>query len=493
MLFNSYEFIFVFLPITIAGYFFLGKITNNKLANVWLVFASLLFYSYWEISFLPILLCSILFNYTISGIIIKYRKVKEKKSLKKYLFITGISANIALLSYYKYTDFFLTNLNRFIGTDFTLLHLILPLGISFFTITQMVYLVDCYEGVAKDHDFVNYSLFVSFFPHLLSGPILYHKAMMKQFNNDDTKKINWDNLYSGATLFIIGLAKKVLIADTFLIFSHPAFSDPVHASTIDVWVAALSYMLQLYFDFSGYSDMAVGAARMININIPLNFNSPYKAKNIIDFWQRWHMSLTSTITNYLYTPIFMSFKKMTFNQAMISTFLAMFIAGIWHGAGWSFIVFGSMHGIGLVINHVWKHYHLPMNILFGRIITLIWVLLSFVFFRANSAHEAVEMIRKMFNIHYLVLEPDFFITRYIPLLQGWDVKIGTIISYPGWSIKEVSIAIAVGFIVTFALPNSNQIVKNTTPSYAFAAFLILIGIWSVCCFNNITEFLYFQF
>ena len=487
MLFNSYEFLFLFFPIALLGYFALGRREDSNAANLWLVAASLFFYSYWNVRYLPLLLASIAFNYACSGVILRYRKRADKRTGRKGAFIFGLVMNAGLLGFYKYTDFFLENVNFIAGTHFNLLHIILPLGISFFTITQMVYLVDCYEGVAKDHNLVNYTLFVSFFPHLLAGPILYHKPMMKQFANPETKTVQWENIARGFTLFIIGLAKKVLLADTFMTYVSPGFNDPAGLTFVDAWITALSYMFQLYFDFSGYSDMAVGLARMMNIEIPVNFNSPYRAKGLIDFWQRWHMSLTTVITNYLYTPIFRSCRNLTFRNAMWATFLAMFIAGIWHGAGWTFIVFGTMHGVGLVVNHVWKHYHLPMNIFLGRAVTLLWVMVAFVFFRADSIHDAWLIMMAMCDPSQLILPTGGIVEKYFVFLKDSGVIFSGDAMFMGLKY------ILVGSLCVAFLPSSNRIVERMKPTLIWAFVVAAVGFVSMIRMGSYSEFLYFQF
>ena len=324
MLFNSYEFIFLFLPIVLAIYFFLGN-KLNKSANIWLMFASLFFYGYWDIHYLPLLMGSIAINFIIAGQIIKSRQ-NDNLLKSKLLFLAGLIFNIGLLGYYKYLDFFLKNLNR-LGADFELMNLILPLGISFFTITQLLYLFDCHEGLVKDHKLANYALFVSFFPHLMAGPILYHRQMMKQFNNSKLRKLNWSNISAGLSLFVIGLMKKVLIADELSPYVGMGFSNAAGLDCFTAWLTAISYMLQLYFDFSGYSDMAVGLSRMMNLEIPINFNSPYRAASMINFWQRWHISLTNAITACVYMPIVKYLKTRTLSHTIIASFIAFFIVG----------------------------------------------------------------------------------------------------------------------------------------------------------------------
>lgn len=460
MLFNSYQFIFLFLPVTLAGYFFLGRTCYSRLANLWLVLASLFFYGYWEISFLPLLIGSILVNYMLSGGILRGKRLNSP-SQAKIFFITGLLFNLGLLGIYKYLDFFLENINL-LGANFSLLHLILPLGISFFTITQILYLLDCYAGVAKEHDFLNYALFVSFFPHLLAGPILYHKPMMEQFSNSELRRLNWDNMASGLSLFIIGLAKKVIIADSFISFVAQGFNHPETLPMVTAWLTAIAYMMQLYFDFSGYSDMAVGLARMINIEIPLNFNAPYRAKSLIAFWQRWHISLTNAITACVYMPVLRSFKKISFPAMVFSSFVAFFVVGIWHGAGWTYVVFALLHSGGIVINHIWRHYHLWMPTRLGQLITLLVLIIGQVIFRASDMHQAGQMLLAMTGAHGL---------------------------YNG--LHTPRILILAVLLVAFA-PTSNELSKRQ-PSYVAAILLTAALTYSVSRLSSITEFLYFQF
>ncbi|EKY01384.1 MBOAT family protein [Selenomonas sp. oral taxon 138] len=482
MLFNSYEFLFLFLPIAVGGYFFLGnREKTSEWANIWLVGLSLFFYSYWDIKYLPLLLLSIGFNYVISGYIIRYRKEKQKKNAKT-MFLLGIIFNAGLLGFFKYTDFFLENLN-YLGAQFPLLHIILPLGISFFTITQMVYLVDCYEGVAKERNLIHYALFVSFFPHLLAGPILYHRPMMKQFKDATLRRVDWDNMGRGLSLFIIGLAKKVLIADSFVTVVAKGFAHPEQLTLVDSWTVAICYMMQLYFDFSGYSDMAVGIARMMNINIPINFDAPYRAYGIINFWQRWHMSLTTTITNYLYTPMVMVCKKITFGKAMAATFASMFIAGIWHGAGWTYIIFGSLHGLGLVLNHTWKKYHLWMWKPLGYVLTLGLVLVAFVFFRAESVTDALQVLYAMVGGNGVLLPP-----AVATFMNGnFDTNLMALSEY------DVPRKTLVVLLLVVFCPSSNNIIKKLQPNYKWAVVLAALFSYGIASLSQMTEFLYFQF
>ncbi len=296
MLFNSYEFIFLFLPITFFIYFYLNSKRLATTAKAFLVFASLFFYAWWNVAYLPILLCSIAFNYIVS---ISFEKVE----FKKFLLIFGIVFNVCLLGYFKYYDFFISNLNAAFGANLTLLHLTLPLALSFVTFQQIAYLVDSYKGHTKEKNFLNYALFISFFPQLIAGPIVHHKEMMPQFASKFNFVKNYKNIATGIFIFSIGLFKKVIIADSFAVWANNGFDVAEALNFFEAWAASLSYTFQLYFDFSGYCDMAIGAALLFNIRLPINFNSPYKATNIQDFWHRWHMTLSRFLRDYIYIPL----------------------------------------------------------------------------------------------------------------------------------------------------------------------------------------------
>ena len=362
MLFNSYEFIFVFLPTSFFVYFYLNSKRLTTASKAWLVFTSLFFYSWWNIMYLPLILISVLFNYTITNTMIEYDRSKEKYLSKKSLLQAGLLFNIGLLVHFKYMDFFISNVNSAFRVDIELLHLALPLAISFFTLQQIAFLIDSYEGLVKEKSFLDYTIFVTFFPQLIAGPIVHHKEMMPQFGSIKNKVKNYRNIAMGLFIFSIGLFKKVVIADTFAVWATNGFDVATTLSLFEAWATSLSYTFQLYFDFSGYTDMAIGAALLFNIRLPQNFNSPYKATGMIDFWKRWHMTLTSFITTYIYTPIIKSFDKLTFNKAMLATVVTFLIAGLWHGASWVFVIFGGLHGLGIAINHYWqKKIKIKMN------------------------------------------------------------------------------------------------------------------------------------
>lgn len=483
MLFNSYDFIFLFFPIVLGMYFFLGRWERHNWANIWLVLASLSFYGYWDKSFLPLLVGSILTNYALSWLILKAHS-RGEASRARGVFFLSLAFNLGLLGYYKYFNFFLENLNR-LGANLDLLSIVLPLGISFFTITQLLYLWDCYSGVTKEHGFVNYALFVSFFPHLLAGPILYHRQMMKQFNNPSLRRINWENMSRGLTLFIIGLMKKVLIADTLSPYVGWGYSHTAELTLFNAWLVAISYMLQLYFDFSGYSDMAVGLARMMNLEIPVNFNSPYRAASLINFWQRWHISLTNALTACIYMPMMRFFKTQTLKHTILASFTTMFLVGIWHGAGWTYVVFAFMNAGGIAVNYVWKSKHLSMPKLLSHAVTLLYVLVTMVFFRAASVTDAGRVLEAMAGANGIVWPQKIV---HLGETLGLLLPVGDV---PGLLPK---IAFALAILLVAFCPNSNQLIKRMGTSARWLAVPLAAAFWyTVLQLDSVTEFLYFQF
>ena len=329
MLFNSYEFIFIFLPIVLFLYYGIAKKIGCIYAKYFLIVSSIAFYSYWDIRNLPILLVSIAVNFCIG------RKIVDTKE-KRWL-ILGIVFNLLFLAYYKYANFFLDNISALFHTSFSHFDIVLPLGISFFTFTQTAYLVDAYRGETKTYSKSDYLLFVTIFPHLIAGPIIYHKDMIPQFAEEQRYKFNYDNFAKGITWFVIGLFKKVIIADWMSNIANLVFGHSEHLSILEAWGGSLAYTLQLYFDFSGYSEMAIGIALMLNYNLPINFNAPYKACSIIDFWKRWHITLSAFLKNYLYIPLGGNRNGHHMRNIMIT----MLLGGLWHGAGWTFVIWGG--------------------------------------------------------------------------------------------------------------------------------------------------------
>jgi len=359
MLFNSLPYIFVFLPLVLCVYFCLNRLQFTRSAKYWLVLASLFFYSWWNPKYLPLILTSITLNFLMGRLLIRSRR--------RSLLFAGLVFNLGLLIYYKYTTFIIQNINLLLHTAYNPGPIVLPLAISFFTFLQIAYLVDCYQQKVKSTDFIDYSLFVTFFPHLIAGPLVHHSELIPQFSMPENKQVNWNNFYTGLCVFFIGLFKKVVIADTFAIWANAGFDASVPLTFYDAWGSSLSYTLQLYFDFSGYGDMAVGASLLFNIRLPWNFNSPYKATNIQDFWRRWHITLSRWLRNYLYIPL--GGNRYGSFRTGVNLFLTFLLGGLWHGANWTFVICGAMHGLGAVAHKAWQSMGLKMSALAGWLVT----------------------------------------------------------------------------------------------------------------------------
>lgn len=437
MLFNSYAFLFEFLPPTIFIFFLLGR-WHPELARLWLVAASLIFYAGWSLNYIWLITGSILFNYTV-GLAIDAVRAKGHARLTRWTLAGGVTGNLALLGYYKYADFFISNLDAVMGSEFTLLHLALPLGISFFTFTQIAFLVDAARGEANERGLIRYALFVTYFPHLLAGPIIHHKAVMPQFRHPSTFKPSAEMISLGIGILTIGLAKKVLVADGFVATVHDVFAPHTVPLLYDAWVGALAYTLQLYFDFSGYSDMAIGLSLLIGVHLPINFNSPYKAINIIDFWRRWHMTLSQFLRDYLYIPL--GGNRHGTARRYINLYLTMLLGGLWHGAGWTFVIWGGLHGFYLVVNHGWRKFvadtapPLWRQFVYGAI-TLLCVIVGWVFFRAPDLTTALSMLSGLVGGHGVIL----------------DGKLSSV-----GIDRDMQWKIPLAFLIIFLLPNSQEI------------------------------------
>ena len=480
MIFNSFEFIFVFLPIVLALYYLIGRI-NIPFAKAWLLVASLFFYAYWNPAYLPLVLISMVINYVIGSFLGK----NEKPNLRKPILIIGIVFNVGLLSYYKYFDFFITNVNGLFETNQPLLQLVLPLAISFYTFTQIAYLIDSYRLETKEYSFLNYGLFVTFFPHLIAGPIVHHKQLAPQFNEKKSYFVNYSNISKGLMIFAIGLFKKVGIADMFAQWANTGYSNVEALTFVDSWITTFSYTLQLYFDFSGYSDMAIGLALLFNIVMPINFNSPYKALDIQDFWRRWHITLSNFLTTYLYIPLGGNRKGST--RTYINIFIIFLVSGVWHGAGWTFIVWGTMHGLASVICRWWKRagYHMPKVLAWTT--TFLFVHLAWVFFRAISFGDAITVLKAMFGFNGVYLP---VATReFLP-----EISAERFITMPfADSLSMLLISVFVGLLLVWFAKNSMEIMEQRKRNVTMAIFVALLLFYSVTQLQNVSEFLYFNF
>jgi len=486
LLFNSYVFIFAFLPITFLVYFVLNHLRLTVAGKTFLVFASLFFYGWWSVVYVPVILSSIGVNFLI-GISLS----KEQKFVwmsRKTVLILGIVFNIGLLAYFKYTNFFLENINALLGTEIPLLAIILPLGISFFTFTQIAFLVDAYKNEVKEYSLVHYMLFVTYFPHLLAGPILHHKEMMPQFANRYNWVICWRNVAMGLFLFVIGLFKKVVIADSFAIWANAGFDSAATLNFFEAWATSLSYTFQLYFDFSGYVDMAIGISLMFNIRLPINFNSPYKARDIQDFWRRWHITLSRFLRDYIYIPL--GGNRVGNYRNYINLFAVFLIGGLWHGAAWTFVVWGALHGGAIVIHRIWKDLGLKMNYLLAWVITFNFINITWVFFRAKEWEDAVKVLRSMFQLHDIVL-PAFLMSK-LDLAGQFGICFGNIFGDIKGGVDTL-IWLFAAFVITLFMKNSMEMVRAFSVKLSTLLFVVMLFVVSFFHIQKYSEFIYFQF
>ena len=483
MLFNSYEFIFAFLPLTFFIYFYLNSKRLTVAAKGFLVFASLFFYSWWNIIYLPLILGSILFNFMVgSGL------SRSSKFSKKSVLVFGIVANVALLGYFKYSDFFISNFNFATGLHIELLHLLLPLGISFFTFTQIAFLVDSYKGKVQEYDFLNYALFVTFFPHLLAGPIIHHADMMPQFASRWNMAIRYRNVAAGLFLFSIGLFKKVVIADTFATWANNGFDVATSLNLIEAWATSLSYTFQLYFDFSGYTDMAIGVSLMLNIKLPANFNSPYKARDIQDFWRRWHITLSKFLRDYIYIPL--GGNRVSNYRNSFNLFSVFLIGGLWHGASWMFVLWGALHGVAMVIHRIWKDMGFKMHGLLAWFITFNFINITWVFFRAKHWDDALKVLGGMVSLDNFVLPQ--MLAMKLAFLSTYGVVFGDYLGDITGNIKTlVIIFLSLLFVLIFK--NSMQKLESFKLNAFHLIFSISILLVALSVQNSVSEFLYFNF
>lgn len=485
MLFNSYEFIFLFLPITLIIYFLLNKFNKNMLAKAWLVIASLYFYSYFNKSYLILIVVSILVNYFIGTEL----NMKTNNIIRrKVLLIFGVLFNLGALGYFKYYDFFIENINYIFKTNFNLLHIMLPLGISFFTFQQLSYVVDSYQRKNLNYDFLSYCLFVTFFPQLIAGPIVLPAEMLPQFENEENKKVNWENMNRGLYMFSIGLAKKVIIADTIAHFANAGFNMMESLNFAEAWLTSVSYTLQLYFDFSGYCDMAMGIGMMFNIILPINFNSPYKSTNIQEFWRKWHITLGRFMTNYLYIPL--GGNKKGEVKTLRNLFVVFLASGIWHGAGWNFVIWGMLHGICILIHRVWKNTGRKLPKLIGWFITINLVNIFWVFFRAENLQNAVKVLRGMADINgfiYLLKYPTRALEITKELREMAAERLG------GLGNKEGILILIISIILVFLVKNSYEKMKNFKVKINYSFEILFYIILSIFSLTGISTFLYFNF
>jgi alginate O-acetyltransferase complex protein AlgI len=478
LLFNSYVFILLFFPIVLIGYFTLLKFKQKNLAKLYVILGSIFFYSFWSIKFLPILLLSISVNYIVSQFINKDTK------WKKLILTLGIIFNVLLLGYFKYVDFFITNINTLFQSQFPLLYIALPLGISFITFQKIAYLVESYRGETKGYSFIDFLFFVTFFPQLIAGPITYHSELMAQLKKPEKYYKNLNNMSAGLYIFAIGLFKKVIIADTFAVWATDGYSNIEALSLVDSWIATLSYTFQLYFDFSGYCDMAIGIALFFNFVLPVNFNSPYKALNIQDFWRRWHITLNRFFTQYVYFPLGGS--RLGKVRTYVNIFIIFFISGFWHGAGWTFVIWGILHGLASIVYRAWSQLGLRLPKVLAWFVTFLFVHLAWVYFRAPDIASAHAMFAKMFNFEELQLPPR--IASIVADTLGLSFQ-----SAAYFFDLKLIILLAIFFGVVLFTKNSIEKLETFKPTVKNAAFISVVTVLSLLYLNRVSEFLYFNF
>lgn len=480
VLFNSYEFIFFFLPASFIIYFALQYAGQSRLAKISLVLGSLIFYSWWNISYLPLILMSVVVNFGVGT----YLGNNEHLTKRRIVLTFGIVFNVILLGYYKYTDFFLSTVNAVAKADFPLLHLALPLAISFFTFQQIAYLVDSFRNETKGYRFDEYMLFVIFFPQLIAGPIVHHKEVMSQFHNENSR-MNAKNISLGLYIFGIGLFKKVMIADTFSVWANDGFKNAFDLNVVEAWIASLSYTFQLYFDFSGYCDMAVGAALLFNIRLPINFNSPYKALNIQDFWRRWHITLSRFLTQYIYIPLGGS--RISPSRTYINIMIIFMVSGFWHGAGWTFVLWGFLHGLASVIYRWWSQRGYKMPKWLAWFITFQFVNAAWVLFRAETFAQAIAILKAMFGMGKIELP-----TRVARVLEP-IFNVSLLPDGPMLFTSTSVLLIALGLIVVTFRKNSFEMLDRFKPTNLNMIFIVIISIVSILQLGKVSEFLYFNF
>lgn len=535
MLFNSYLFIFLFLPLALLGWYGLNRIKCYQGAQIFLIGMSLWFYAYFNVGYLPIILFSCAVNYLLSALLAGAEKragariessaekrvgvriqngtderdaaQKEKihtntgssakadvlARYRRIVRIAGCVCNLGILGYFKYYDFFIENLNAALSTDFSVKHILLPLGISFFTFQQLSFVLDRCRGEAAHYGIVDYLTFVTFFPQLIAGPIVLHSELVPQFQNLKKRTFHADSFARGIAYFVIGLSKKVLLADLFAKPADFGFANIDGLDSVSLALSALAYMLQLYFDFSGYCDMAVGIGKMFGVELPQNFNSPYQAVSIRDFWRRWHITLGRFFTTYVYIPLGGSRRGKL--RTMRNTMIVFFLSGLWHGANWTFVVWGLLYGLAMVVN-IW----FPVSEkdgkrhVFCHIATFLFHYLAFIVFRSETIADAIRYLKGLFSMTYFhslqavagAMEvPELYIVEKFLSMRA-PRHVVTL------HMAELFFALAVGMLL-ITRKNARQRIEGRVLTGRFAGGLAILFVWSVISLSGVSTFLYFNF
>jgi alginate O-acetyltransferase complex protein AlgI len=545
VLFNSYEFIFAFLPVTLAGFFALGVVSRPS-ALRWIIFVSIVFYAWWRPLNVLIIAPSILINFALARILQRLGGDEARERTSRLVLLLGIVFNVAFLGYFKYIDFGRGAINDIFGTNLVLTHVILPLGISFITFQKIAFLIDVHAGRVRSFTLQDYCLFVLFFPQLIAGPIVHYREMMPQFHSISCR-FDKENFAVGLTLLSFGLFKKVVLADHVAAVVTPIYNQAASGSGVSfvlAWAAAIGFTLQIYFDFSGYTDMALGLARFFGIRLPQNFHSPLQASSIIDFWLRWHMTLTRFLTAYIYNPLTLSLTRrrvgkgrpgLTGRNTTIGAFvyllmfpilLTMFVSGLWHGAGYGFIIWGLLNGVYLTVNHAWRvirpqlwsdrrSYERFMQPT-GHLLTFISVAAAMVFFRSPTVTSAIDLIKGMLGLNGVALPQAIY--DHLGPLAAWLHRAGVAdVSPELWSGREFGTMVMWILLLMFialACPNTLQILAQYEPalgvkpdaaglarrriiewdtSLPWAIGVSIVAAIGILSLGSYSEFLYWQF
>ena len=504
MLFNSYIFICILLPVALLGWFGLNYFGHTRLAGVFLTSISLWFYAYFHLSYLAVILASIAVNYLISLIVKKFSEKEDDPDefAMRILLVLSVVVNLGILFYFKYTDFFIENINALTGSEFALRGILLPLGISFFTFQQMSYVIDRCRGRAPHYDLITYSTFVTFFPQLIAGPIVTYDEMIPQFKDVTRRRVDRDNMRTGIRYFVIGFAKKVLLADVLAGPVNFAFVSPRDMDTPTAVIVMLLYMFELYFDFSGYCDMASGIAKMFNIDLPVNFNSPYTSANVKELWQRWHITLSRFFTTYVYIPLGGS--KKGFGRMLANVFIVFVLSGLWHGAAWTYVLWGAVNGILVVWDNLclvgvegceYKReckVYIPRKL--GQVLTFCFFLLTLCFFRSSTIPDALHLIKnifvpswngRLFEILSYMEAPEFYILR-----EAAGMMKDSVTGYLNLAIALVMIILS--FII-ITRPNSHELAPKDDHPVRDGILLGIVFTWCFISLNQVSTFLYFNF
>jgi alginate O-acetyltransferase complex protein AlgI len=545
VLFNSYEFLFVFLPVTVAGFFAFGVLSRSW-ALRWIILVSVVFYAWWRPLNVLIIAPSILINFILARALQRLT-IDEKQFLTaRLVLLLGIAFNVAFLGYFKYVDFGLSTINDIFGTNLILTHIVLPLGISFITFQKIAFLIDVHAGRVKSFTLQDYCLFVLFFPQLIAGPIVHYREMMPQFHGVSCR-FDKENFAVGLTLLAFGLFKKVVLADHIAAVVTPIYNQAASGAGVSLllaWAAAVGFTLQIYFDFSGYTDMALGVARFFGVRLPQNFNSPLKASSIIDFWLRWHMTLTRFLTAYIYNPLTLWLTRRRLAKGrrglagpnttigafayllMVPLLLTMFVSGLWHGAGYAFVIWGLIHGFYLTINHAWRlirpqlwpdrlSYERVMNPV-GCLLTFIAVAVAMIFFRSPTIASATDLLKGLIGHNGVALPQAIY--DHLGPLASWLHRAGVAsVASDLWSGEEFGrmvMWILVSMVIALAFPNTLQILARYEPalgvrphpadfagkgmsewnaSLPWAIGVSVVAATAILSLSGPSEFLYWQF